>query len=178
MIISTIFMIMSFKLLITLPNGLSCPPHFATARPVKIAATMIGSIFFLLIRPEKSSTVSVLTIISPTLAISPISPLVISIVVFAAGGNTFTTTSTRTDAISPVTINTPIREPRIFPRRFIFNILPTALTIETKTIGTTTINSRLMNTLPIGASIVAFSPKIAPRIAPKIIPPKRISGKR
>ena len=63
-IISTIIMIILFKLLRSFPAQLSSPPHLATAKPDIIANTIIGSILLRLISPLKSLTVKAPTIIS------------------------------------------------------------------------------------------------------------------
>ena len=178
MIILTIFMIIEFRLLSILPTGLSSPPQALTQKPDKMANTMMGSMFFLLISPEKSSTVSAPTTISPIPLISSISAPEKWMLVPAAGGNTFTTTSTRTPAMAPVITNTITRLLSIFPSRFMFTMFPTALDMETKTIGTTIVNIRFRKISPRGARTLAFSPNITPMTAPIMMPDNKMIGKR
>jgi len=65
MTISMSVMITQLMLAMTFPRGESCPPFMETATPVKMAAIMQGSILERLKIFGKSSTVSVLTSISP-----------------------------------------------------------------------------------------------------------------
>ncbi|CBZ03794.1 hypothetical protein H04402_01986 [Clostridium botulinum H04402 065] len=134
--------------------------------------------FLRLIRPEKSSTVKEPTIIELILALSCTFALSIAIAVFAAGDQILTTTRTSTAAKHPVTTKVNIRLPKILPKRFMFSILPTAVAIETNTIGTTIVNIKLIKIFPKGSNTVAFSPKTTPNIAPAIIPPSKMSGDR
>ncbi len=131
MIMSTIIMIMSFKLLRSFPAQLSSPPHLATAKPDIMANTIMGSMLLRLIRPLKSLTVRAPTIISLMLEASAISAVPMEIAVFAAGGQILTTTSTRAAANPPVTMNVHTRLPRILPRRFMLTIFPTAVVMDT-----------------------------------------------
>ena len=103
---------------------------------------------------------------------------ILVMLVLAAGGQIFTVTRTRTAATQPVATKVSTRLPRILPRRLMFNILPTAVVIETNTIGTTMVNIRLIKIWPTGRSTVAFSPKISPITAPIMIPASKINGKR
>ncbi len=131
MIISTINIIMSFKLLRSFPAQLSSPPHFATAKPDIMANTIMGSILLRLIKPLKSLTVREPTIISLMLEASAISDAPMAMDVFEAGGQILTTTRTRAAAKPPVTTKVHTRLPKIFPRRFMLTIFPTAVVIDT-----------------------------------------------
>lgn len=122
MIMSTIIMIISFKLLRSFPAQLSSPPHLATAKPDIMANTMMGSMLLRLIRPLKSLTVREPAIMSLMLEASAISEAPMAMAVLAAGGQILTTTRTRAAAKPPVTIKVHTRLPRIFPRRFMLNM--------------------------------------------------------
>ena len=146
--------------------------------PEMIANTMIGSMLLRLIRPEKSFTVREFTIISPTLAASAISAFANWMEVLAAGGQMLTTVSTNAAANRPVTIKVSTRLPRILPRRFMLTMFPTAVVMDTNTIGTTMVNIRFRKISPSGFNTVAFSPRVTPKSAPTTMPITRIIGNR
>ena len=89
-----------------------------------------------------------------------------------------TTTRTSAAANIPVMIKVTTRLPRIFPRRFMFTMLPTAVVMDTYTMGTTMVNIRFRKISPSGFSTVAFSPSVTPSRAPTMIPITRMIGKR
>jgi len=80
--------------------------------------------------------------------------------------------------MAPVTTNTVTRLPIILPRRFMLTILPTALAMDTNTMGTTMVNIRFRKISPNGASTFAFSPRTIPSTAPIAIPDNKMIGKR
>ena len=146
--------------------------------PEMMAKMMMGSMLLRLIRPLKSSTVRVLTIISLIFVASCMAASPMEMEVLAAGGQMLTTTSTRIAAQTPVAMKVITMLPRILPRRLMFSMLPTAVVMDTKTMGTTMVNIRLIKIWPMGWSTVAFSPKITPITAPTMMPARSISGKR
>ncbi len=128
-----------------------------------------GSMFWRESRAEKSLTVSALTIASDSLtaSISPAASMVICTP--AAGGYMVTMNMMMTPAIRPVTTNTASKLPSIFPRRFMFSILPMALAMVANTSGTMAVNIRFRKISPNGFRTVAFSPITRPIIEPMII---------
>ena len=70
------------------------------------------------------------------------------------------------------------RQPIILPRRFMLTIVPTALAMDTNTMGTTMVNIRFRKISPNGASTFAFSPRTIPSTAPIAIPDNKMIGKR
>ena len=67
-----------------------------------------------------------------------------------------------TAAIPPVTTKVATVTPIIFPARFRLSMFATALEMDANTIGTTTQNIILMNTVPKGLRTVAPVPEITP----------------
>ena len=81
-----------------------------------------------------------------------------------------------TPAIAAVTRNVAMVTPMILPARLTLFILAMADAMEQNTIGTTTQNIMLMNTVPRGFSTVApalssVTGKIQPTMAPRIMEP-------
>ena len=93
-------------------------------------------------------------------AYSPISSAARLVQVLGTGGNTTISAYMITAAMAPVTTKVPTVTPIIFPARFRLSILATALEMEANTMGTTTQNIMLMNTVPKGLSTVAPVPEI------------------
>ena len=133
-------------------------------------------------RPLKSLAVKKFTIMSGRVAYSPISSAARFVQAAGTGGNTIISTYIMTAAMATVT-------PMIFPARFRLSMFATALEMEAKTMGTTTQNIRLMNTVPRGLRTVAPVPETMPplpsasagqtqpRMAPRIIAPSMTAKK-
>ncbi len=111
-------------------------------------------------RLTKSSAVKKLTIIWAMVACSPISSAGISVQGTSTGGNRRISTYIMTAAIAPVTTNVATVMPMILPARLRLSMLATALEMEANTIGTTTQNIMLMNTVPMGLRTVAPVPEM------------------
>ena len=95
MIRPTNFMMMSFRLISSLPTGVSSPPQADTQNPMRMAKMIRGSILDLSHRSEKSDTVRELTISSAAVLASPTSLLVMAMEVPAEGLNRLTQTRTQ-----------------------------------------------------------------------------------
>src|SRR3712207_1547106 len=108
---------------------------------------------------------------------SSIAVLCNAIFVPTAGGNNFTAIKTYTEAIKPVPMKVRTVESSIFLNLLIFAIFPTAVAIDTKTIGTTAVNIKFKKISPKGFSTLDFSGKNTPNKVPKIIPNNKITGK-
>lgn len=78
----------------------------------------------------------------------------------------------------PVLMNTAIIEPMILPSRLAESMFATAELIEKNTIGTTSVNMKLMNSAPKGLRTTARSPSTSPMIAPRTIPDNTKMGNR
>ena len=169
MMMLTIFIMISARLFTTWPTALSLPPQALMQNPNIMENIISGSMFWRESRAEKSLTVSALTIASDsfTASISPAASMVICTP--AAGGYMVTMNMMMTPAIRPVTTNTASKLPSIFPRRFMFSILPMALAMVANTSGTMAVNIRFRKISPNGFRTVAFSPITRPIIEPMII---------
>ena len=113
-------------------------------------------------RLTKSSAVKKFTTIWAMVACSPISSVGISVQGISTGGNRRISRYMMTAAMAPVTTKVATVMPMILPARRRLSILATALEIEEKTMGTTTQNIILMNTVPMGLRMVAPVPEITP----------------
>ena len=113
-----------------------------------------------------------MTISSAAVLASPTSLVVISMVVPAEGLNRLTQISTQAEAIRPVKMKVPMVPPRMRPSRFMLAMLPTAEAMDTKTRGTTMVNSRLRKMSPMGLMVVPTAGATAPMTAPTTMPPK------
>ena len=172
MITPTNFMIISLRLMSSLPMGVSSPPQADTQKPKIIANMMRGSMLDLVHSSGKSLTVRELTMSSAAVLASPTSLLVISMVVPAEGLKIFTQISTQAEAITPVKIKVPMVPPRMRPSRFMLAMLPTAEAMDTNTRGTTIVNSRFRKISPIGLMVVPTEGAKAPMRAPTRMPPR------
>ena len=140
-------------------------------------------------RPLKSLAVKKFTIMSARVAYSPISSAARFVQAAGTGGKTIISTYIMTAAMAPVTTKVPTVTPMIFPARFRLSMFATALEMEAKTMGTTTQNIRLMNTVPRGLRTVAPVPDMTlpspstwagqtqPRMAPRIMAPSMTAKK-
>ena len=165
-------MMMSFRLMSSLPTGVSSPPQADTQKPMRMAKMMRGSMLDLSHRSEKSDTVRELTISSAAVLASPTSVLVISMEVPAEGLNRLTQIRTQAAAIRPVKMKVPMVPPKMRPRRFMLAMLPTAEAMETNTRGTTMVNSRFRKISPTGLIVVPTPGAKAPISAPTMMPPR------
>ena len=123
-------------------------------KPNRTAATISGRIALRLNSSVKSGLVKKLMIISARPSVSPTSP---STTVYApvTSGKIRTTMYMSSAAMPAVTTKVRIVVPMTLPARLMLCIFAIAEEMETKTIGTTTQNIRLMNTVPIGSRQVA-----------------------
>ena len=165
------------------------PPFRFTAKPKSRENTIRGSMARRVSRPLKSLAVKKFTIMSGSVAYSPISWEARLVQAAGTGGKTTISTYMMTAAMAPVTTKVPTVTPMIFPARFRLSMLATALEMEAKTMGTTTQNIMLMNTVPRGLSTVAPVPETMPplpsgsagqtqpRMAPKIMAPSIMAKK-
>ena len=168
----TNFIMISFRLISSLPIGLSSPPQADTQKPKIMEKIIRGSILDLVHSSGKSDTVREVTISSAALFASPTSVLVISMVVPAEGLKMFTQISTQTEAMAPVKMKVPMVPPRIRPSRFMLAMLPTAEAMDTNTKGTTMVNSKFRKISPMGLMAVPTEGARAPMRAPTRMPPK------
>ena len=126
---------------------------------------------------------------SGRVAYSPISSAARFVQAAGTGGKMTISTYMMTAAMAPVTTKVPTVTPMIFPARFRLSMLATALEMEANTMGTTTQNIMLMNTVPRGLRTVAPVPEMTPpsastsagqtqpRMAPRIMAPSMMAKK-
>ena len=172
MMTPTNFMIILLRFASSLPMALSSPPQADTQKPKMMAKMISGSILDLTHSSEKSETVSEWTSSSAAVGAVLTSLAVISMLVPAEGLNRLTQVSTQAAAIRPVKIKVPMVPASTLPRRLMLAMLPTAEAMETKTSGTTMVNSRLRKISPMGLMVVATVGATAPMTAPMRIPPR------
>ena len=80
--------------------------------------------------------------------------------------------------MAPVTAKISTMEPMTLPRRFMEDMLATALQMVVNTRGTTTMNMALRKMSPRGLKIRASLPMWAPRMQPRAMELMRMRGNR
>ena len=135
-----------------------------------------GSIWALLHSSGKSLTVREPTIIWAAVWASPTSAEASWMLVPAEGLNRLTQIRTQAAATAPVPRKVATVPPRIFPRRFMLAMLPTAQAMDTKTRGTTMVKSRFRKISPMGFRVWPKPGEITPMREPMAMPPRRRMG--
>ena len=176
--ICTNFSITSERPMSHLPTADSLPPVICTAKPKSTEKMMRGSMARRVRRPTKSSAVKKLTIISVSVAYSPISSLARSLQGTSTGGKIFMRTNMITAAMAPVMTKVATVVPMILPARWRLSIPAMDPAMEANTNGTTMQNIMLMNTLPRKAILWPKSGQNQPTRAPATMAVSRMARKR